>query len=228
MRFRLALVAVVLAAAAPAHPSGDPIHKIRHIVIIMQENRSFDSYFGTFPGADGIPMRDGVPAVCIPNPRDRNCVRPYHDPEDRNRGGPHNVRAAVADIADGRMDGFIAEAEHARRVCRDPNAPNCAGSTDVVGYHDERELPNYWLYARDFVLQDRLFEPNASWSLPQHLFLVSEWSARCERLGEPMSCVNELQFPDFPNDFDPRNSAHHGPGRAGLRMDRPDLLAARA
>ena len=31
------------------------IHKIKHVVIIMQENRSFDSYFGTFPGADGIP-----------------------------------------------------------------------------------------------------------------------------------------------------------------------------
>src|SRR5579884_3491553 len=33
------------------------IHKIKHVIIIMQENRSFDSYFGTFPGADGIPMQ---------------------------------------------------------------------------------------------------------------------------------------------------------------------------
>ncbi len=30
-------------------------HEIRHVVVIMMENRSFDSYFGTFPGADGIP-----------------------------------------------------------------------------------------------------------------------------------------------------------------------------
>ena len=35
------------------------VHKIRHVIVIMQENRSFDSYFGTFPGADGIPMKDG-------------------------------------------------------------------------------------------------------------------------------------------------------------------------
>ena len=48
---------------------------------------------------------------------------------------------------------------------------------DVMGYHDGNEIPNYWRYARDYVLQDRLFEPNASWSLPQHLFMVSEWSA---------------------------------------------------
>jgi phospholipase C len=45
------------------------IHKIQHVVIIMQENRSFDSYFGTYPGADGIPMQNGVPTVCNPDPR---------------------------------------------------------------------------------------------------------------------------------------------------------------
>jgi phospholipase C len=54
------------------------IHKIKHVIIIMQENRSFDSYFGTYPGADGIPMRDGKPAVCAPNPGG-GCTRPYHD-----------------------------------------------------------------------------------------------------------------------------------------------------
>jgi phospholipase C len=43
-------------------PAGS--HKIRHVIVVMQENRSFDSYFGTFPGADGIPMSHGVPAVC--------------------------------------------------------------------------------------------------------------------------------------------------------------------
>ena len=35
----------------------------------MQENRSFDSYFGTYPGADGIPMKHGVPTVCNPDPK---------------------------------------------------------------------------------------------------------------------------------------------------------------
>jgi phospholipase C len=213
LRFKAALLAIVLAAAAPAHETGDPIHKIRHIVIIMQENRSFDSYFGTFPGADGIPMRDGVPAACVPDPDNRTCVRPFYDVLDRDRGGPHNGPAAITDVDGGRMDGFLDSAEHARRACRDPNAPNCAGSVDVMGYHDGRELPNYWKYARDFVLQDQMFEPDASWSLPQHLFMVSEWSARCAKLGEPMSCANELQYPDFPNDFGPRKSPYHGPGR---------------
>src|SRR5450432_2226311 len=39
--------------------AADGIHKIAHVVVIMQENRSFDTYFGTYPGVDGIPMVDG-------------------------------------------------------------------------------------------------------------------------------------------------------------------------
>jgi phospholipase C len=179
----------------------DSIHKIKHVVIIMQENRSFDSYFGTYPGADGIPMRSGVPAVCVPDPAHGGCQRPYHDANDRNTGGPHGAQSFLADVNGGAMDGFIGEAERGGRACAGyTNDPRCAGHEhpDVMGYHDQREIPNYWMYARDFVLQDRMFEPNASWSLPEHLFMVSEWSAKCSRAGDPRSCANELQNPDRP------------------------------
>ena len=50
--------------------------KIKHIVIIMQENRSFDEYFGTYPGADGIPMQNGVPTVCSNDPKTGQCIKP--------------------------------------------------------------------------------------------------------------------------------------------------------
>ncbi len=185
------------------------IHKIRHVVVIMQENRSFDSYFGTYPGADGIPMQNGVPAVCVPNPRTGQCVRPYHDPNDKNGGGPHGHVDAVADIDGGKMDGFIAQAEGGKRGCRNPNNPNCTNGTtpDVMGYHDAREIPNYWAYAKNFVLQDHMFEPNSSWSLPDHLFLVSEWSAHCTIAGNPMSCRNAVQNPGSPPDFGPPHPA---------------------
>ena len=58
------------------------IQKIQHVVIIMQENRSFDSYFGTYPGADGIPA-----GVCLPDPVNGGCLTPYHDVADANQGG---------------------------------------------------------------------------------------------------------------------------------------------
>ncbi len=203
----VALVAVIglaglltgnVAARRAAIVKADGINKIQHVVVIMQENRSFDSYFGTFPGADGIPMQNGVPTVCIPDPATSGCVVPYHDPNDRNAGGPHGESNATADIAGGNMNGFIAQQKAGlRQSCQGTNDPNCSQSTtraDVVGYHDAREIPNYWNYAQQFVLQDRMFEPNASWSLPAHLFTVSGWSATCSS-GDPMSCSDALQSP---------------------------------
>jgi phospholipase C len=181
-----------------------PIHKIKHVVIIMQENRSFDSYFGTFPGADGIP-----PGVCVPDPLSGGCDAPYYDSADLNYGGPHGVPAATADIDGGRMDGFVAQAESASGCGAGTNDPSCStcqassagGSTqskcvDVMGYHDAREIPNYWTYAQDFVLQDHMFEPIDSWSLPQHLFMVSEWSGYCFGPLNPFSCHNAPQNPN--------------------------------
>src|SRR6476660_8479965 len=80
-------------SSAPSVYSTDGIKKIRHVIVVMQENRSFDNYFGTFPGADGIPMHNGVPTVCVPVPGVVACVRPYHDTSLIDGGGPHNQAA---------------------------------------------------------------------------------------------------------------------------------------
>ena len=192
----------VPAATQPAGPtpvSPAAASKIKHIIIIMQENRTLDSYFGTYPGADGIPMQNGVPTVCVNDPSNGQCVKPFHDPNDVNYGGPHSANSAVMDINGGKMDGFIKSVLNGRRgACKNPNAPGCTSGTqgpDVMGFHDAREIPNYWAYAQNFLLQDHMYEPNASWSLPSHLFMVSGWSAACSRPGDPASCVNALDGP---------------------------------
>jgi phospholipase C len=174
------------------------IPKIKHVVIIMQENRSFDHYFGTFPGADGIAMDDaGIPLACLPQRDGGACVRPFHDTNDVNGGGPHGEANSIADVNDGAMNGFLIQAQTAQSSCVDLNNPACLNGKpiDSVGWHDQHEIPNYWAYARAFVLQDRMFESNASWSQPAHLYLVSEWSAFCTRAGDPSSCTNTLQSP---------------------------------
>jgi len=201
----LALIASATAAGAARPKPTDGIHAIKHVVVIMQENRSFDHYFGTYPGADGFP-RDATGAinVCIPDPRAGHCVEPFHDPADVNAGGPHGQGAARADINGGKMDGFVAQAEAGRATCANAFDPACgsgAAVPDAMGYKDAREIPNYWAYAENFVLQDRMFEPNASWSLPEHLFMVSEWSARCSSATDPTTCVNALQLPGLPTDW---------------------------
>src|SRR6516164_5700922 len=96
---------MLAACSNVVHNAGAGIHKIKHVIIIMQENRSFDSYFGTYPGADGIPMRNGVPAVCVPNVSG-GCTSPYHDFNDVNGGGPHGEDNAIADINGGAMNVF--------------------------------------------------------------------------------------------------------------------------
>ncbi len=175
-----------------AEASYGGIHKIRHVIIIMQENRSFDSYFGTFPGADGIPNANGVPTVCVPDPARKRCQRPYVDHADIQSGGPHGAPQATEAIDHGRMDGFVRVTEHARARCTDPVNPACAfGPLDVMGFHTASDIPNYWSYAKHFVLQDHMFEPDASWSLPSHLFMLSEWSATCTR-HVASSCKNSL------------------------------------
>ena len=179
------------------------IHKIKHVIVIMQENRSFDSYFGTYPGADGIPMTSGKPAVCAPNAIRHTCVAPYVDHQDVNIGGPHGLTAERLDTAGGKMNGFITAFQAGFTRCKNVDDPNCVlagggarnAGGDVMGYHVGSDIPNYWTYARDFVLQDHMFEPAASWSLAAHLFEISGWSARCTKHNVPLSCTNSINQP---------------------------------
>ena len=204
MALAVSVMVVAVACGGPAQSSNPTpvtpevgIHKLQHIVVIMQENRSFDQYFGTYPAADGLPRQGGQFSVCVPDPANGGCVQPYHDPNDRTGGGPHGSASATADVHAGKMDGFIGQAEGGKKGCAEAVDPNCTNSvkTDVMGYKDAREIPNYWTYAENYVLQDHMFQSNASWSFPQHLYLVSEWSARCSVLDDPMSCATNIDAP---------------------------------
>ena len=97
---------------------------IQHVVFVVQENRSFDHYFGTFPGAEGIPMtQDGKPRVCVPDPvlgtlrRGRTTT-----PRSCNRADRTGSRTRSTDVNGGQMDGFVRDA---RRTARTP-APTTA------------------------------------------------------------------------------------------------------
>ena len=159
-------------------PAPEGLEKIDHFVFIMQENRSFDHYFGTFPGADGV-----VANVLLPDAGGRPAVAPYHDEHDVNRGGPHDWDNARADIDGGRMDGFMIESRNSLREPKDKTGATkrtalqtANDPRDVMGWHDYREIPNYWNYARLYVLQDHMFEPVSSYSFVAHLYMVAAQS----------------------------------------------------
>ncbi len=193
----------IQAATFPKKKNSTPI---QHVVIIVQENRSFDSYFGTFPGADGLPQ-----GTCVPlNPAQPTggCVVPFHDQHDVNAGGPHGAKFSQFDADDGlntfKMDGFVyAQTADLAHLCTGSDArklpPRQTGCSafvpggerhDVMGYHTDAELPNYWAYAKNFVLQDSLFEGMRGWSLASHLDLISEWSAECTNPKDVSTCTS--------------------------------------
>jgi phospholipase C len=144
------------AQAAAAHvPNG--LHKVDHIVWIIQENHSFDNYFGTYPGVDGTP-----PGTCSPVlPGSKRCVAPFHMP----KGMPpcdlaHRWVIAHAAYDHGAMDGYVwAE-----------------GTSYTIGYYDQSDIPNYWNYAKHYTLCDRFFSSLMGASLPNHLYTVAAQS----------------------------------------------------
>jgi phospholipase C len=142
-----------------AHPSpGDPedFHTttpIKHVVFLIKENRSFDNLFGRFPGADGAATAD-----------DAGVMRPLTKGFDQRlpHDLPHDYAAALKDYDGGKMDGFN----------QSPAADQYA-FTQMTG---PRMLPNYWHWARDFVLGDHFFASVNGPSYPNHLFTIAAQS----------------------------------------------------
>jgi phospholipase C len=126
----------------------------------MQENHTFDNYFGTFPGADGIPAN-----VCMPKDPSNTalgCVKPYHLPSHRTIDLGHGADIAF-DVANrGAYDGFIVA----------QNKKKLPGET-AMGYYDGSDLPFYWNLASEYVLADRFFSSDHGGSRENHMFWVA-------------------------------------------------------
>jgi phospholipase C len=163
-----------VAAARGADPP--PTTPIEHFVVLMQENHSFDNYFGTYPGADGIPE-----GACMPidpgRGRQGGCVPPFHLGSRRVQDTPlgNSTRIAGRQYNGGRMNGFIS-AFTAEAGTFEPA---------VMGYYDDREIPYYWNVANEYVLFDRFFASSAGGTLRNHLFWTAAAPGELEGGGVP-------------------------------------------
>ena len=130
---------------------------IDRIVIVLQENHTFDNYFGTYPNSDGITGK----SICLPKTKNPvaqgDCVSPFHDtsltPVDMN----HNWKSAHSDYDGGKMDGFVYS----------------EGNVETMGYYERADINHYYNAADNYVLCDRYFSSVMSESAPNHLFLVA-------------------------------------------------------
>ena len=129
---------------------------IKHVVVIVKENHTFDNYFGSFPGAEGT--LSGTQNLCdLPSgrgPCPQAPDKPKHDMD-------HGHAAGLIDWNGGKMDGW--------------SKPGGSDTGDLQTYaqYTEQDIPNYWQYARHFVLGDHFFANMIGPSLPGHMFTVA-------------------------------------------------------
>ena len=176
--------------------------KIEHLIFIVQENHSFDNYFGTYPGVNGLSSDAAIPFD--PNETSLGYVRPFHlnvsqpimiwgdelppgvaDPDDIqqvNSSTPFHLESesigrdlshawTIAHEAydNGKMDGFVA----------------AEGSILTMGYYDRSDIPYYWDYANQYVLDDNFFSSLMGPSFPNHLYIASGTSGSVTNLPPP-------------------------------------------
>jgi len=154
------MLAAASACRAPQTPSPPPPaavsalrSHIQHIVFIIKENRTFDHYFGTFPGADGVtsgPISTG----------DRVPLRHAQDRMPHDIG--HEWNDAHTAMHGGRMDRFdlVASAIAENQIL---------SMTQFL----DADIPSYWSYAEHFALGDHMFSSLAGASFPNHLYTIA-------------------------------------------------------
>jgi phospholipase C len=140
-------------SASEAFESSLPRGPIKHLVFIVKENRSFDNFFGLYPGADGT--RTGKALV-----DGKTKTVPLKDaPDVQEHDITHGFVAGMSSIDGGRMDGFN----------------TILYGTDYSGYVEfsRKSLPHYWKYADRFVLSDHFFTSMYGPTTPEHLYTVA-------------------------------------------------------
>ncbi len=162
------------AARVPEDP--EPNTPIRHVIVLMQENHTFDNYFGTYPGADGFPE-----GLCVPvnpfDPQSTDCVEPFHIGDQPIQDLDHSRRTYRIQHNQGRMDGFIYALDILNQEGR-----------LALGYYDDRELAYYWNLADEYVLFDRFFSSASAGSFMNHTY----WMAASPGRGEDKPTLDGL------------------------------------
>ena len=132
---------------------------IKHFMFLMQENHSFDNYFGTFPGADGFPE-----GTCVPVDPDKpeNCVKPYPLGGRAISDLGHTTAIFKAQLRGGANDGFIS----AFTASGDP-------TDQAMGYYTDEDLPYYWNIAKEYVLFDKFFTSAGGGSVWNHMYWIA-------------------------------------------------------
>ncbi|MBX6762195.1 MAG: alkaline phosphatase family protein [Rubrobacteraceae bacterium] len=241
--YSLALAAVLVALAAVgamarSGPSGErPAHRtpphrgsqtttpIKHVVVIFQENVSFDHYFGTYPNAKNPPgepafhARKNTPSVnglneTLQAPNNPNSVQPFR--LDRSQfetcDQDHGYTAEQQAFDAGLMDRFVETVGRGDGGCKDYGK----GPGLVMGYYDGNTVTALWNYAQHFAMSDNSYGTTFGPSSPGAINLISGQthgfaqtspavSANGTMIGDPQPAGDKCDTRDTTKSIDPKN-----------------------
>jgi phospholipase C len=185
----LALLASLALVAVGSAPAAEPKPKtpIEHFLFLMQENHSFDNYFGSYPGADGHPA-----GVCMPrdptDSADKECVKPFRLGNRAVVDLEHKESIHRDQFRNGRMDGFVwAFTREGKRH-----------GAMSMGYYDDRDIPFYWNVADNYVLFDRFFSSAGGGSVINHMY----WATGAPGIKGKRDEIPAEGWGDLPTIFD--------------------------
>ena len=178
---------------------------IKHLIFIVQENHSFDNYFGTYPGANGIyNISDPVPenlsdtALGYVAPYHLNATIPVLITGDELPPGiadPDDLAAAMANPTSPfhlSSESIGQDLNHAWAVAHKAwdngkmdGFVTAEGSSLTMGYYDRQDIPYYWDYADHYVLDDNFFSSEMGPSFPNHLYIASGASGPTNLTNSP-------------------------------------------
>jgi phospholipase C len=161
-------ISVVLVAGTQFMPAladssqlgNQPTTPIQHLVVLLQENHSFDNYFGTYPGANGLPVGTKMPID--PSNPSAGYVVPWHIGNSTITDLSHSSSTYAAQYDNGKMDAFVSAL----------NARNQDGKL-AMGYYDGTDIPYYWNLADNYVLFDSFFSSAKDGSFANHMYWVA-------------------------------------------------------
>lgn len=168
----LSVLAIAVWPAAASAVPNQAQTPIKHFIYVMQGGRSFDNYFGTYPGAAGLPA--GTCQLRVLGTPSAGCVRPFVLDGSRpaRLGATNTVLARQVD--GGKMDGFVAAFDQ-----------QGSDAATTMGYYDSKALPFYWSAARSYVLFDHFFASSDSGIRNNRSYWVSAQPAPSGPLGIP-------------------------------------------
>jgi len=162
----LAICGCVQPVLAYAKPEPPGITKIKHVVVLMQENRSFDTYFGQLHaqgqlGAEGEPLDASNPNPIKPKAPPIKAFHETHYCEVADLN--HSWNGSHQEWDNGNMDGFTAA---------NVTASDATGSR-TMGYYDKTDLPFYYGLYNQFAIGDQHFASTLTQTFPNRFYLLA-------------------------------------------------------